>query len=34
MFGVIGSGAGLSDFSWYKIPKRGKIHQITTKYTK
>jgi hypothetical protein len=26
--------AGLPDFSWSKIPKRGKIYQITTKYTK
>jgi hypothetical protein len=26
--------AGLPDFSWYKIPKRGKIYQITTNYTK
>jgi hypothetical protein len=25
--------AGLPDFSWYNIPKRGKIHQITIKYT-
>jgi hypothetical protein len=25
---------GLPDFSWFKIPKRGKIIQITTKYTK
>jgi hypothetical protein len=25
---------GLPDFSWSKIPKRGKIYQITTKYTK
>jgi hypothetical protein len=25
--------AGLPDFSWSKIPKRGKIHQIITKYT-
>jgi hypothetical protein len=24
---------GLPDFSWYKVPKRGKIYQITTKYT-
>jgi hypothetical protein len=28
------SGAGLPDFSWYKIPKREKIYQITTNYTK
>jgi hypothetical protein len=26
--------AGLPDFSWYNIPKRGKIYQITTKYNK
>jgi hypothetical protein len=26
--------AGLPDFSWYKIPERGKIYQMTTKYTK
>jgi hypothetical protein len=26
--------AGLPDFSWYNIPKRGKIYQMTTKYTK
>jgi hypothetical protein len=26
--------AGLPDFSWYKIPKRGKIYQITTNRTK
>jgi hypothetical protein len=25
---------GLSDFSWYKIPKREKIYKITTNYTK
>jgi hypothetical protein len=25
--------AGLLDFSWSKVPKRGKIYQITTKYT-
>jgi hypothetical protein len=25
---------GLPDFSWYKIPKRGKIYQMTTKYSK
>jgi hypothetical protein len=24
----------LPDFSWSKIPKRGKIYQITTNYTK
>jgi hypothetical protein len=24
---------GLPDFSWSKIPKQGKIYQITTKYT-
>jgi hypothetical protein len=29
-----GSLTGLPDFSWYKIPKRGKIYQMTTKYTK
>jgi hypothetical protein len=27
-------GPGLSDFSWYNIPKRGKIYQISIKYTK
>jgi hypothetical protein len=26
--------SGLPDFSWYNIPKRGKIYQSTTKYTK
>jgi hypothetical protein len=26
--------SGLPDFSWYKIPKRGKIYQMTTKYIK
>jgi hypothetical protein len=26
--------AGLPDFSWSKIPTRGKIYQITTNYTK
>jgi hypothetical protein len=25
--------AGLPDFSWYKIPKQGKIYQMATKYT-
>jgi hypothetical protein len=30
----IATGAGLPDFSWYNIPKRGKIYQITIKYTK
>jgi hypothetical protein len=25
---------GLPDFSWYNTPKRGKIYQITTNYTK
>jgi hypothetical protein len=25
---------GLPDFSWYKIPKRGEIDQMTTNYTK
>jgi hypothetical protein len=25
---------GLPDFSWFKIPKRGKLYQISTKYTK
>jgi hypothetical protein len=25
---------GLPDFSPYKIPKRGKLYQMTTKYTK
>jgi hypothetical protein len=24
----------LPDFSWYNVPKRGKIYQITIKYTK
>jgi hypothetical protein len=24
----------IARFSWYKIPKRGKIYQMTTKYTK
>jgi hypothetical protein len=28
------SSPGLPDFSWSKIPKRRKIYQITTKYTK
>jgi hypothetical protein len=28
------SVAGLPDLSWYKIPKRGKIYQITPKYYK
>jgi hypothetical protein len=28
------SWPGLPDFSWYNIPKRGKIYQIATKYTK
>jgi hypothetical protein len=28
------SEPGLPDFSFYNIPKRGKIYQITTKYTK
>jgi hypothetical protein len=27
-------GTGLPDFFWYKIPKREKINQITTNYTK
>jgi hypothetical protein len=27
-------GPGLPDFSWSKIPKRGKLYPITTKYTK
>jgi hypothetical protein len=27
-------GAGLPDFSWYNIPKRDKIYQMTLKYTK
>jgi hypothetical protein len=31
---VIGYAWGLPDFSWYKIPKRGKIYRITTNYTK
>jgi hypothetical protein len=26
------AGPGLPAFSWYKIPKRGKIYQITTNY--
>jgi hypothetical protein len=26
--------SGLPDFSWYKIPKRGKIYQLTTNHTK
>jgi hypothetical protein len=26
--------SGMPDFSRYKIPKRGKIYQMTTKYTK
>jgi hypothetical protein len=25
---------GLPDFSWYNIPKQGKIYQSTPKYTK
>jgi hypothetical protein len=25
---------GLPDFSWYNVPKREKIYQTTTKYTK
>jgi hypothetical protein len=29
---IIQSGAGLPDFSWSKIPKRGRIKQINTKY--
>jgi hypothetical protein len=24
--------SGLPDFSWYNLPTRGKIYQITTKY--
>jgi hypothetical protein len=28
------SVAGLPDFSWRNIPKRGKLYQNTTKYTK
>jgi hypothetical protein len=28
------AGTGLPDFSWYNIPKRGKIYQMTIKYTK
>jgi hypothetical protein len=31
---AVWSSAGLPDFSWFKIPKLGKIYQITTKYTK
>jgi hypothetical protein len=27
-------GSGLPYFSWYKIPKPGKIYQITTNFTK
>jgi hypothetical protein len=27
-------GSGLPDVSWYNVPKREKIYQITTKYTK
>jgi hypothetical protein len=30
----VGSLTGLPDFSWYKIPKRKIIYQITTNYTK
>jgi hypothetical protein len=30
----VGLNAGLPDFSRSKVPKRGKIYQITTKYTK
>jgi hypothetical protein len=30
---VIGSSPGLPDFSWYSIPKQGKINQITIQYT-
>jgi hypothetical protein len=26
--------SGLPDFSWYNLPKQGKIYQITAKYTK
>jgi hypothetical protein len=26
--------AGLPDFSWYNIPKREKMYQTATKYTK
>jgi protoporphyrinogen oxidase len=26
--------AGLPDFSWYNIPKREKIYQITIRYSK
>jgi hypothetical protein len=29
-----GPSAGLPDFSCYKMPKRGKIYQITTNFTK
>jgi hypothetical protein len=25
---------GLPDLSWYNIPKRGKLYQMTIKYTK
>jgi hypothetical protein len=28
------NAAGLPDFSFYSIPKSGKIYQTTTKYTK
>jgi hypothetical protein len=30
----VSPGAGLPDFSWYNIPKRGKTYQITIKYSK
>jgi hypothetical protein len=29
---VLGLQAGLPDFSWSTIPKRGKMYQIITKY--
>jgi hypothetical protein len=25
---------GLPDFSWYNVPKRGKIYHVATKYPK
>jgi hypothetical protein len=28
---IITSTPGLTDFSWYNMPKRGKIYQLTTK---
>jgi hypothetical protein len=32
MFLNLATRAGLPDFSWYKIPKRGKIYQMAIKY--